>query len=427
MFKKFYVHHFYTKSLFYKLAHNTKNRKYNIQNKVGNVICEYFDLQLEFIFEPELNDNDDGDHIIDFLTILSQLNEDLKYNSIDCFNKSQGQDAHRGKGGAQWGVNDIPILRWIVDNLVNKKNWFIFLLRTEKSFIKYDGIVYPPVRDLELQIERLRNHKIFTDNYFIDKNIEANYPNHNFLLTNTIFEWNDLLSIRWYYEFKNIFEKLNHPYDLCFSMRYHKRHRIDIINELSKLDNKKIYLSRVDNCKNSEFYKYKNRISKINYNITEGNDFADLTYIENIKLYLDYFMRILPMSKMHIVSETWDWVYTNLTSNYLSEKTYGLLLANIPFITIHPYPLEIVSNILNIKPHPFYSKIKNIKSDAVKFSDFIKEFMENYEINYELCKKWVSEAHEKLIEQVNTKNSFLDLVLSNNFYNIRDIPKKTII
>jgi predicted CopG family antitoxin len=210
-------------------------------------------------------------------------------------------------------------------------------------------------------------------------------------------------------------------------MRYHKRHRIDIINELSKLDNKKIYLSRVDNCKNSEFYKYKNRISKINYNITEGNDFADLTYIENIKLYLDYFMRILPMSKMHIVSETWDWVYTNLTSNYLSEKTYGLLLANIPFITIHPYPLEIVSNILNIKPHPFYSKIKNIKSDAVKFSDFIKEFMENYEINYELCKKWVSEAHEKLIEQVNTKNSFLDLVLSNNFYNIRDIPKKTII
>lgn len=427
MFQKIYVHHYYTKSLFYKLAHNTTNRIYNIQNEIGDVKCNYKNIELEFIFNPKLNDNEDGYHLIDFLSILSQLNKDNKFSSIDCYNKKNGEDAHRGKWGAEWGVNDIPIMKWIADTLKDKKDWLVCFFRTEKSFIKYDGINYPPVQDLEIQIDRLKNHKILSDNCFINDIIENKYPNHNFLLTNTIFEWNDLLSIRWYYEFKNIFEKLNQPYDLCFSMRYHKRHRIDIINELSKLNNKKIFLSRVDNCKNTEFFNYKNRILNINYNITEGDDFADLTYIENIEHYLDYLMRILPMAKLHIVSETWDWVMGDLTSNYLSEKSYGLLLANIPFITIHPYPLEIISKILNIEPHPFYDKIKNIKSNSSKFSKFISDFMLNYDHNYMLCKNWVNIAHHSLMLEIETNNSLLDLVISKNFSNFMYEPNKKLI
>ena len=64
IYKRIYVHHYYTKSLFYKLAHNTKNRIHNIHNDKGSIKCEYNDLQLEFIFEPELNDNEDGYHLI---------------------------------------------------------------------------------------------------------------------------------------------------------------------------------------------------------------------------------------------------------------------------------------------------------------------------------------------------------------------------
>jgi hypothetical protein len=33
-FKKIYVHHYYTKSLFYKLAHNTIDRIHNIKNEI---------------------------------------------------------------------------------------------------------------------------------------------------------------------------------------------------------------------------------------------------------------------------------------------------------------------------------------------------------------------------------------------------------
>ena len=87
---------------------------------------------MEFIFEPEINDNDDGYHLLDFLTILSQLNKDIKFTSIDCFNKKQGEDAHRGKWGAEFGVNDVPLMKWIADTLKDRKDWLICLFRTEK-------------------------------------------------------------------------------------------------------------------------------------------------------------------------------------------------------------------------------------------------------------------------------------------------------
>ena len=417
-FSKIYVHHYYTKSLFYKLAHNTTDRVYNIQNEVGDVKCKYSEIDLQFIFNPELNDNTDGFHLIDFLTILSQLNKDNKFNTISCFNKQKGEDAHRGKWGAEFGVNDVPIMKWIADILENKKDWLICLFRTEKSFIQYEGIQYLPIQELETQIHRLKNHKIITDNCFINDIIEEKYPNHYFALTNTIHEWNDLLSIRWYYEFKNIFEKLNQPYDLCFSMRYHKRNRTAIINGLSDLNNQKIYLSRVDNCINPEYSKYGKTIKNnknINFNITNGNDFDDISWIENVEHYLDYLMRILPMSKMHILSETWDWVSGNLTSNYLSEKTYGFILAKIPFISTHSYPLDILQKILNVEPHPFYKESKDINGRSDLFVNFVKNFMENFEINYNLCILWSEICHQKLIEKINNENSLLDII-KNDFY-----------
>jgi hypothetical protein len=415
MLYKIYVHHYYTKSLFYKLAHNTTNRLYNIKDDVGDIVCDYKDVKLQFIFNPELNDNEDGYHLLDFLTILSQLNKDIKFNSIDCFNKKQGEDSHRGKWGAEFGVNDIPIMKWIADTLKNKKDWLICLFRTEKSFIKYDGIQYFPVSDLETQIDRLKNHKIITDNCFINDIVEQKYKNHYFALTNTIHEWNDLLSIRWYYEFKNIFEKLNQPYDLCFSMRYHKRNRTAILNGLSDLNNSKIYLSRVDNCINNEYKLYGKTIknNNINFNITNGNDFDDISWIENIEHYLDYLMRILPMAKMHILSETWDWVPGKLSSNYLSEKTYGLILSKIPFISTHTYPLDILEKILGIEKHPFYTESEKCINNPEKFVKFVKKFMENFEINNNLCILWTDKAHDLLMNKINNENSLLNILINN--------------
>lgn len=420
---KFYIHHFYSISLFYKLFHKTTNRRYELTNNIGSIFCRYEECDLELVYNPIINDNTDGHHILDFLTCLEQINEDDKLKNIDCVNRKEGDTSHRGKWGAEFGINDIPIMKWIADTLENKSNWFIFLLRTEKSIIKYDGINYPNVMDLEVQIDRLKNHFIISDNVIFNEFVKTKYPNHFFCLTNTIHQWNELLSIRWYYEFKNIFSKLNQPYDLCFSMRYHKRNRTSIINGLAKLNDERIYLSRVDNCINKEFAMYSKQLEKnINYNINKGDDFDDITWIENIEHYLDYLMRILPMSKMHILSETWDWKEGDFTSNYLSEKTYGFLLSNIPFISTHQYPLDVISEILNTPPHPFYNEIKKANGNPEKFVLFVDEFMKNYETNKQLCINWSNTAHSKLISFMDNENSFLKNIINNNFI----IEKNTI-
>ena len=409
---KIYIHHYHTKSLFYKILHNTTHRVYRLNDSVGSIFCKYNDLDIEVVFDPILNDNADGHHILDFMSILYQFNRDTKFSEIKCINDKQHTTAHRGAMGAEFGVNDVPIMKWIADTLSDKSNWIIFSLRTEKSYIKYDGINYLGVLDLETQIERLKNHCLIDDNIFIDDEIKLKYPNSNFVLTNTIHQWNELLSIRWYYEFKNIFQKLNQPYDLCFSIRYHKRHRKDYMLKLSELNHPNIYLSRVDNCINTEFKRYGDslkNIDNVNFNITNGDNFDDLTIVENIEHYLDYLMRILPMAKMHILSETWDWT-SNISSGYLSEKTYGLILAGVPFISLHPYPLEMIHKILNIREHPFYKNSLQYKNKPELFIEFVKTFMDKFENNYKLCKEWTADCNEKLMHLVNNTNSFLNLL-----------------
>lgn len=421
MFQKIYIHHFYSKPLFYKIAHNTTDRTYQLKDGIGSVFCKYGETKLELVFDPEINDNTDGNHLIDFLTILSQIDYDPKLKSIDCVNKKKGENSHRGKWGAEFGINDIPIMKWIADTLQNRKDWFVFLLRTEKSFIQYDMPTYWQILDLETQILRLKNHHLFTDNFFINKTIEQKYPNHTFVLTNTIHQWNELLSIRWYYEFANVYSKLNPPYDLCFSMRYHKRNRTEIIKGLANLKNNRIFLSRTDNCQNNEFFKEDIDLKKyanINVSNWEGNDFDDIEWIENIEHYLDYIMRILPMSKLHILSETWDWFNGEITSNYLSEKTYGLVLANIPFISTHTYPLDILQETLDVETYPFYDDVKSVIGRPDKFVKFVERFFVNYQTNQKLCKDWVNQCHIKLLEKINTENSF--------FNYLKDLKKEKI-
>jgi hypothetical protein len=190
---------------------------------------------------------------------------------------------------------------------------------------------------------------------------------------------------------------------------------------LAKLKNNRIFLSRTDNCKNNEFFKEDEELKKyenISINKWYGDNFDDMDWIENIEHYLDYIMRILPMAKLHILSETWDWYNGELSSNYLSEKTYGLVLANIPFIATHTYPLDILQLELGVDRYPFYEEVYQSIGDTDKFVLFINKFFENYEYNLLLCKNWVNQCHLNLMDKINKENSFLnnieDILQMNN-------------
>lgn len=410
MLKIIYIHHFYSKSLFYKIAHNTTDRVFSInENNTGFVNAKYKENEIKFIFDPIINDNEDGLHLMDFWSTYYQENINPFYK-IPITRDS---------------TLDVNFLTNIQNLLKNKKNWILTIFRMEKIICKYDVVDFFGLHvDFETGLSKLNKHYIISDNLIYDDNIKIQYPNYFFCLTNTIHQWNETISIRWFYEYKNIFEKLNQPYDMCFSIRNHKSNRIHILNGLSKLNNDKIYLSRVDNLKTIKF----NNLNKlfeenIHNNITKGDDFDDISWLENIGdyKYMDYLMRILPMAKMHILSETWDYSKDNYTSHYLSEKTYVYLLTKIPFISTHSYPLDVIQKMLNVKTHPFYEKIKSINGNPEDFIEFVKIFMENFDRNYKLCKDWTDLVHNKLMEKINNENSLLDLILDdfkNNNTNI---------
>jgi hypothetical protein len=410
---KIYIHHYYSEDTFYKLAHNTTDKEFNITNQAGSVKCKYKGTEIEFIFKIEMSDETDGYHLLDLNTIISQNTKDIKFENIT-------QALYKKDVSIDNIVNN-P-----VDNLCNllegKTNWIIMFFNGEKTLFKYENVFYKKNMDLLYDIEnsflKLKNHKIVLEEVFIKDEIRLKYSNFYYTFSNSMWYWNFHAEIRWYYEFKKIYDKLNFDYDLCFSIRSYKYNRILLLNELKKLNNNRIFLQRSDARKNSELnLTHENKVTDIYLNSMEGdNDFDNLHLIHKNRLGLDLFYRVLNISKMQILDESWSWADSDFASHYLSEKTIGFVLSGIPFISTHSYPLEVLNKILDIPPHPFYNESKKIKGDAVKIAEFVKEFMENFDENYTLCKEWSDICHIAFMDKFYNENSLLDLMINDFKY-----------
>jgi|694.fasta_scaffold03480_24 hypothetical protein len=417
---KIYIHHYYSEDTFYKLAHNTTDKEFNITNQAGSVKCKYKGTEIEFIFKIEMSDETDGYHLLDLNTIISQNTKDIKFENIT-------QALYKKDVSIDNIVNN-P-----VDNLCNllegKTNWIIMFFNGEKTLFKYENVFYKKNMDLLYDIEnsflKLKNHKIVLEEVFIKDEIRLKYSNFYYTFSNSMWYWNFHAEIRWYYEFKKIYDKLNFDYDLCFSIRSYKYNRILLLNELKKLNNNRIFLQRSDARKNSELnLTHENKVTDIYLNSMEGdNDFDNLHLIHKNRLGLDLFYRVLNISKMQILDESWSWADSDFASHYLSEKTIGFVLSGIPFISTHSYPLEVLNKILDIPPHPFYNESKKIKGDAVKIAEFVKEFMENFDENYTLCKEWSDICHIAFMDKFYNENSLLDLMINDFKYSTTTTSK----
>jgi len=399
---KIYVHHWFTDELFIKLAHNTHNRIYKLieldKQRIGSVFCEYADIRFELVFNPILNDNDDGYHLIDFWTSLRNKELYEYYCNID----------------TNTGVDDLLFIKRFIELLDGKSDWLITLFRTEKLVDKYDtndSIVV----DLENEILKLNKHTIITDNVLINDKLESKYPNFHFALTNTLWQWNELINIRYWYEFSKVYSNLNFDYKLMYSVRRHKLYRVDILKNLAGLGSSDILLQRANFHINGVYDKYDEELSNIKnikLNTLEGDtDFQNLKLLKyEMGVEYDVFFRFLNLSKMQILDESWSWYKGEFTSQYLSEKSFGLILAKIPFISTHSYPLDIIHKILNIEPHPFYKQFVEHRGNAKKFAIFVENFLKDFDYNYELCKCWTNKCHTLLVNKMENENSLLDLL-----------------
>lgn len=396
---KIYVHHYYSKTLFYKLAHNTTDRVCDIVDNIGIVWCKYKNIPIELIFNPELHDKSDGYHLIDFFTALRTKDKYIEYKDVDVSDS----------------VEDVPFVKKFYELLKDKKDWIITFFRTEKLITKYDVSDAESIIEVEENLLKLSNHRIITDNIFIKDGARSAYKNIHYTFTNSIYQWNEIIGIRWYYEYYNVFNNLNKPYYLTYSVRNHKTHRVEILKGLSDMNDDRLLLIRTDTLKNNLYQKHNESLTKysnIKLSSSMGEiDFDDIGYIENICIGNDLFFRILSQSKMQILDESWAWSDNEFTSQYLSEKTIGLVLAGIPFISTHSYPLACIQKVLNIPPHPFYDEFKNHKGDSSKFVLFVNKFMDNFDYNFKLCKKWSDMCRDKFIDKLKIENNLIEFLL----------------
>jgi hypothetical protein len=396
----------------------------NINNEqIGTIECEYKDNKIQFIFDDSYTNREDG------------------YNIFDSF-------SHSIQNGLWVAEGDIYVLKELNNTiLLNKENWLICLLRTEKSFIKntkfdsHNTKFYINVEHIESEILKLgKNHLVLTDNYFLNKEMEIKcHPNHHFIFTNSIHQFNDWLSIRWYYEFKNVFEKLIPPYDIGLAVRRNNPYRNLLLIKLESLKNPKLYLSKMINLDTDKMYFDENatnnkfeHIDGMNLNSIMETDFDDLSMVNRYtinKCYfgMDLYFRILPMAKMQILSETLEYYKHDYDSIHITEKTYGLILANIPFISTNIYPIQFLQELLELEKHPFYDEMEYAKGDAILFAEFVNVFMQNFEINHILCKEWTTIAHNKFMNILNTTNSFLDDMVAGKYKNIKESIKTNLI
>lgn len=401
---KIYVHHYFSKSLLYKLSHNSTNRRFEIDNstQLGSVYCTYKNIQIEFYFNPQINDNNDGIHLIDFFTALFQKDIDSNYTNIKFVD-----------------AEDVPIIKRFVELISDKKDWIITLFRTERILTKSDVDVTTHIDELESQIQLLKNHKIVSDNLFINDNIRHKFPNIYFAFTNTIWQWNEIIGIRWYYEYKQIFEKLNFDYDLMYSVRNHKKYRCDILKGLSKLNNNRLLLQRTNSAPVSKLYDtYETELSEIDnihFNSIYGNtDFENITLIQyQSGLTWDLWFRMLSKSKVQILDESWTHSKDSFQNQYFSEKTLGLVLANIPFISTHSYPIEMLQKVLDLPSHPFYDEFKLHKGEPDLFVKFVDTFLKDFDSNYKKIKEWTEVCHTNMVKKIESENSMLDMIFDN--------------
>lgn len=392
MNKTIYIHHEYDNELFYKLFHNVNSvvkinhSKYEIQ--FGN-------QNFSVLFGECLDKNNtDVFHVLD-ISIL--YNKKHKYNYIDTF-----ADIHNYCSGDGTG--------WIILLMIGEK-----VVDTESSKVFSNFLV----EDINNIILSKPNATILNDNYFLNKKLHSiQYKNHIFCLSNIIFEWNYKYAINLFYEFGKLYHKLNFEFDISLSIKKHTPYRIKLMNKLIELKNPKIFLSRSTLLINktnlmvndSPFVNVINHIPKNDFD----KKFLNLDLVYDYKLAFEDICEIFLKSKLPIVTETSDWYPEELNSMYLSEKTIKLVVGNIPFICTHSYPTKILSEILDIPEHPFQLNFDFHKGNPTLFTEFLIQFLNNFDYNLELCKNWSTLAHTKLMNIVNNQNNLLDYLSTIN-------------
>jgi hypothetical protein len=403
--KKIYVHHKFGEYLFKILTHNSKTIRNNInEHREGDVVIDYKGNKYTFIFDTVINDNLDGYHLIDIGEAYMSIRrgDDNKFIKVEFENN--------------YYTNLYKVFNAVNQIVDGKKNWILTVFFGEKLFFDDIASPNPTFNLITNEMENFLQHKVYTDNIPYKTTIK----NHTFPLSSVLMFWYFRARIMVYSDYGKLHDMINHTHLWSYQIKRHKNRRTEIGRLLNKT---KVFVSQTD------FNDSLMPISKSNplrpetdmlyapanlkiidgayyNNMIGNNDFENKFngYIESDKVGMDMFFCLLPKGKGVIVDETWSG-YGNFKIQYLSEKTYGMILAKIPFITTASYPLDLIKTVIGGNLHPFYEQIKEYEMDVVKLVDWVNLLDE---VDLKRCKIWVDEIHQLMMDNIMINNHFLD-------------------
>lgn len=423
----FNVYHKKTEQLVHYLTHSTIDRVDS-----GNMVrCTFNGHEHTFIFldRPDYTDDNAYHIIIKQFAFPSQLHEDPYFFLQDVDGYSDILDlGYPHNVEAEYDM--------ILNNIDLSKKWILMWSYGENPFTRIGYNKWSQNSEM-IKLSKLTT----TTRFFIDTLESSTKYNVNDFglefnlktaLTQDIYMWNVTAGIRWAYEFKDIFKNLNPEYQFCLALRNPKPTRLKFFKDLNSLNNSNIYLSQYDLLFEKNKGKvvtafpeltwdgYKEDLEKLqnihwNKVNNEGDDFSNLDSVGNREISrfeFDYYFRILPKAKVQILDETMTLQHDYKIPQFLSEKTYILLLANVPFISTHQYPLDVIKKLIIDIDYPYYEEISDFENNEDGFRNFIQKFSENFDTMYPPLIEYTTKVHNALLYKIKNNNSLLENIIS---------------
>lgn len=412
---KFFVYHPFSIGLVYQLTHNTQNRVIDEENEC--VTCSYNGVDMEFRFNNWEKHEPGVYHVIfreemikkhfPMIPQIGNYKEDIGFP--ECYKHEYKE---------------------LLDKLNWDENWILMFNHGENHFIHIRRETMHKSKEIKYLDELASKSIFFTDNHIYEnQNVPVKAENFNKILTNDIFMWNNLVQIRWANEFYQIFKYLNPPYKLCMSFRSPKPHRVKIVEEMTNQNRDDVFVSFSTAIFEEYRGGYDHSWSEINFdellkkirtipnlNVNDvgmdvERDFENLYIVGNTEknyMEFDYYFRILSKGMVQLLDETHAYLDRDDVPMNLSEKAYIFLLANIPFISTHHYPFDLIRDYVCDEPYPYYDEMKKVSNNPEELVKFINHFLDNFDEMYPKIKEWTNIVHTEFMKRMDNENSFLE-------------------
>jgi len=412
---KFYVYHPFSIGLVYQLTHNTQNRVIDEEN--SRVTCSYNGVDMEFNFNNFYYTDEGAYHII-FREEMIKKHFPMIEHISDYKEKIGFPECYKHE------------YKELLSNLNWNHKWILMFNHGENHFIHVRREVMEKSKEIKMLNQLASKSIFFTDNHiYKEQNVPVDETKFNKIFTNDIFMWNNLVQIRWANEFNQIFKYLNPPYKLCMSFRSPKPHRVKIVEEMTKQNRDDVFVSFSTAIFEAYRGGYDHSWSEINFddllekirtipnlNVNDvgfdvKRDFENLYIVGNTEknyMEFDYYFRILSKGMVQLLDETHAYIPRNDIPMNLSEKAYIFLLANIPFISTHHYPFDLIRDYVCDEPYPYYKEMKKVSNNPEELVKFINHFLDNFDEMYPKIKEWTNIVHTEFMRRMDNENSFLE-------------------